>query len=158
MPAPAPPFTPVLTQAEGASVMPLGVSGAQLPAPNPTPSGSRTPPGSHSGTRALRGTHRPLGQRVLGTAQPCPPAPHPGQGGFHQALCVTGCRPPRAGAPGSAEINHHPHQSLKLPRLTPPGTNWERGDGGVTALFSPSGTMPPNTQLQGTQARAPACR
>ena len=38
--------------------------------PTPSPGGARIPSGSHSGTRALRGTLRALGEWRLGAAQP----------------------------------------------------------------------------------------
>ena len=101
--------------------------------PTPSPGGARIPSGSHSGTRALRGTLRALGEWRLGAAQPYTSAPPPWTGGFDQALCVTGCRAPRL------EIKQQPHQRAELLPLTPPGK--QRG-GRVTVLFCPQGHRP----------------
>ena len=73
-----------------------GASRSQLSTSNPQPpGGARTPSGSHSGTRALRGTLKDLGEWRLGAAQPYTSAPPSWTGGFDQALHVTGCRPPK---------------------------------------------------------------
>lgn len=93
-------------------------SGCQLsPAvcPDPSPVQARMPSGCHSGTRALRGTLRTLQEGMLAIAQPCLRTPEPGQGGFDQALCGTGCGTARADAPGPAEIKHIHTRDLSFP-------------------------------------------